>query len=130
MRALAAGATYCLGVFAAGCALGPLRERAIVPAVGETVAFAVELPLMLIVSVLVARWVCRRDAVPAAIAARVIMGVVALVLLLLAEIAGSVWLRGLSSGAALARYATLPGALSLAAFAVFAAIPALIAERR
>ena len=91
-----AGLLYFALVFGAGFALGPLRILFLVPRLGERAAELLELPVMVGLSWLAARWVTRRLAVPAATGARLGMGVLAGALLLAAEFALVLPLRGLT----------------------------------
>jgi hypothetical protein len=120
MRAARAGLLYFLVAFAAGFALGTARVLLVAPALGETAAVLLELPVMLAIA-----WVaCRRLAapVPATAAARLTMGVVALALL-----AGAETLLGIGLGrplaAQLAALGTPPGALGLAGQVAFGLLP-------
>lgn len=129
MNGIKAGLAYFAIVFAAGFALGTIRVLLIVPAVGETVAVLIETPVILTISWLACAFVVRRLSVPARLEDRVVMGVVAFALLMIAEV-GVAWLLGRRSFAAyLAHYATLPGALGLAGQLVFAAFPWLQMRR-
>jgi hypothetical protein len=123
MRELPAGLLYVLLVLAAGWVLGPARELLLAPAIGRWAAMLVEAPLMLGACILAARWTIRRLAVPPWPGARLRMGLAALAVLLLAEIAGSAVLRGIGPEAWLRRAATPEGALTLLLFALFAALP-------
>jgi hypothetical protein len=69
--------------------------------------------------------VVRRFALPARLGARLAAGLVALALLLLAEAAAH-FLRGLAVAEYLAGFASLRGAISLALFLLFGAMPVLI----
>jgi hypothetical protein len=89
MPILQAGALYFALTFAAGWVLGPIREFWVIPRLGRTVGFVLEAPLMLVVSVLVARWVVRRFAAPPTLPTRALVGLVALGMLLVAELLGA-----------------------------------------
>ena len=54
------------------------------------------------------------------------MGLVALGILVPAELAGVVWVRGLSLPKYLASFVTVPGLVSLLMFLLFAVMPTLI----
>lgn len=129
MPILQAGALYFALTFAAGWVLGPIREFWVIPRLGRTVGFVLEAPLMLAVSVLVARWVVQRFAVPPALPTRALVGLVALGMLLVAELLGAWGLRGLSPAGYLASFGSLPGAVTAATFLLFAAMPLLIGRR-
>ena len=76
-RVVRAGLLYFALTFGAGFVLGPLRILVLVPRVGERAAELMELPVMVGLSWLAARWVTRRLAVPSSTGARVGMGVLA-----------------------------------------------------
>ena len=120
-----AALSYFLAVFGAGFALGVLREGVVRPRLGEFAAIAVEAPAMLLACWVAARWAVRRFAV-AGRGERLRMGGLAFALLMVAELAGSVGLRGMAAAEWLAHFATPPGLLSLALFAAFATMPLLV----
>ncbi|GAB4295391.1 MAG: hypothetical protein Kow0058_12970 [Roseovarius sp.] len=124
-RALAAGVMYFAAIFAAGIVLGTARVLLLVPRIGETAAVAAELPLMLALSWGVAGALIARARVPAAVAARLVMGSAGLMLLLVAE--AILATRGLGQSLAqhLAHYATAAGALGLAGQLGFGLMPLL-----
>jgi len=122
-RAARAGALFFLAVFAAGFGLGALRVLVLLPELGELAAVAVELPVMLALSWVVAGWLIGRLGVGRRARDRLTMGAVGFALLVLAEAALGVWGFGLTLAAHLGRYATPPGALGLAGQAAFGLIP-------
>lgn len=122
---LTAGTLYFALAFAAGFVLGTIRVLAVVPAVGETLAVLIELPIMLTISWIACSFVIRRLNVPATVNDRIAMGVAAFVLLMIAEV-GVAWLLGRRSVSDyLAHYTELAGALGLAGQIVFATFPLL-----
>ena len=82
---------------------------------------------MLIAMIVTARSVIRRFDVPRTLAATISMGLIAIGLLFPAEIAGVVWIRGLSLQEYVASFVTAPGVISLLMFLVFGAMPTLVA---
>jgi len=126
MRALKAGVIYFLLVFAVGWVLGPIRELWAVPHFGRMAAMLSEAFIMLVAMIVAARWVIRRFHVSRTLPATISMGVVAIGLLLPAEIVGIHWVRGLSVQEYLAGFATAPGIISLVMFLLFAAMPTLV----
>jgi hypothetical protein len=126
MRALKAGLVYFLLVFAVGWILGPIRELWAVPHSGRMAAMLSEAVIMLIAMIVAARWVIRRFDVPRTLPATISMGLIAIGLLFPAEIAGVVWVRGLSLREYLASFVTSPGVISLLTFLVFGAMPTLV----
>jgi hypothetical protein len=87
MRALKAGAVYFLLLFAVGWVLGPIRELWAVPRFGRLTALLFEAVIMLIAMIISARWVMRRFEVHQTLGSTILMGVVALGILVPAEIA-------------------------------------------
>jgi hypothetical protein len=132
-RVVRAGLAYFAVVFAVGFALGTLRTLVVVPAVGETAAVLLELPLMLAASWIASGWIVDRFAVPATVGARFATGAFAFALLMLAELALSVFLAGRTPAGHLALYALVPHQLGLAgqiAFALFPLARLFLAARR
>ena len=129
LTAFKAGLCYFALTFGAGFLLGPLRIFLMVPRVGARAAELAELPVMIIVTWLAARWTIRRFRVPLSTGSRLVMGVVAFALLLAAEFALVLPLRGLT----LEQYfATRDPVSSLAYYAslVLLALMPLIVERK
>jgi hypothetical protein len=127
--AFKAGLCYFALTFGAGFLLGPLRIFLMVPRVGVRAAELAELPVMIIVTWLAARWTIRRFRVPLSTGSRLVMGVVAFALLLAAEFALVLPLRGLT----LEQYfATRDPVSSVAYYAslVLLALMPLIVERK
>jgi hypothetical protein len=122
MRLVAAGAVYFLVVFGAGFVLGAIRVLWVVPRIGMRTAELLEMPIMLIVTVLAARWVVRRFALPRTFA-RFGMGFVALALLLGAELTLVVWVQGMTVRDYLAARDPISGTVYLVMLGVFAAMP-------
>lgn len=126
--ALIAGAAYFAMVFAAGFALGVVRELALRPWAGEVGAVLIELPMILLAAYFAARWLSLRLGLARA-RERAAMGAVALALLLLAEAALAGPVRGLSPREWAAGFASLRGAVTLAGYAAFAAMPVWAGRR-
>src|SRR4030065_1993065 len=103
MQILKAGVLYFALVFGAGFVLGPIRILWVVPRFGTRVAELMETPIMFVVTILAARWIVRRLAVPPKPLSRLGMGCVGLGLMLVAEFMLVLWLRGLSISEYLAR---------------------------
>jgi hypothetical protein len=128
MRALKAGLLYFALVFAAGFVLGPIRILWLVPRVGQRAAELIEMPFMLVVIVLAARWTVRRLTVPPRAAARLTMGCIAAVLLLLVEFTVVLWLQGASLADYLAKRDPIAAAAYYLSVGFFALAPLLIAH--
>ena len=126
MRILKAGAIYFLLLFAIGWILGPIRELWVVPRFGRIAALLMEAVFMLIAMIISARWVMRRFDVHPTLGSTIPVGLVALGILVPAEIAGVLWVRGSSLQEYLASFATAPGVISAVMFLLFAAMPSLV----
>ena len=81
-RVVGAGLLYFALTFGAGFLLGPIRILVLEPRVGVRAAELLEIPVMIGVTLLAARWVTRRLAVPPATGPRLGMGLLAAGLLL------------------------------------------------
>ena len=96
MQVVKAGALYFVVVFAVGFVLGTVRTLWVVPRLGTRIAELMEMPIMLAVTIVAARWTVLRLSVPMIWSARLGMGCGALVLMLVAEFGFVLWIRGLS----------------------------------
>jgi len=128
MQILKAGVLYFALVFGAGFALGTVRTLWIVPRVGTRRAELMETPLMLVVTIVAARWIVLHFAVPSTPSSRLGMGCIALVLLLLAEFGFVLWLRGLSIRDYLATRDPVSGTVYYVMLAAFAVMPLLLRQ--
>jgi hypothetical protein len=129
MQILKAGLLYFALVFGAGFVLGPIRILWVVPRFDARIAELLEMPIMFVVIVLAARWTVRRLAVPSTPLHRLGMGVVALALLLVAELTLVLWLQGLSIREYLASRDPVSGMVYSVLLGVFAIMPLLVARR-
>ena len=129
MQILKAGALYFALVFGAGFVLGALRILWIVPCFGTRIAELMETPIMFVVTILVARWIVRRLAVPPKLSSRLGMGCVGLGLMLAAEFTLVLWLRGLSISEYLATRDPVSGTVYCVMLGVFCMMPLLMAPR-
>lgn len=129
---LACGAAYFLVVFAVGFLLGVVRTLWLAPGVGERWAELTEIPVMLAVIYLAARWLSRRLSLAAhGRAVQAGVGILGLILLLLGvELGFVLQLRGLS----LAQYIEGRDPVSGTAYALslllLAAMPVLVSGRK
>ncbi|WP_349369667.1 hypothetical protein [Salinarimonas sp.] len=128
-RALLAGLAYFAIVFAAGFALGVFRAFLLTPALGHLGAVIVELPVIIAISAIAARWLVRRLAVPPALGARAAMGALAFALLMVAELGLSIALFGRTPGEHWATYGQLPAQLGLLGQVVYGLLPLFVARR-
>jgi hypothetical protein len=88
-----------------------------------------EMPIMLAVVICAARWVVRRFALPPTPPKRFGVGVVALGLLLVAELTLVLWLRGLMIGEYITNRDPVAGAAYVVMLGIFALMPLLVARR-
>jgi hypothetical protein len=126
METLKAGSLYFALVFAAGFVLGTIRTLWVVPRVGTRKAELMETPIMLAVTIVVARWIVMRLAVPPTPSARLGMGWIALLLLLVTEFVFMLRLRGLTIRQYLASRDPVAGTFYYVLLAVFAVMPLLV----
>jgi len=126
MRELKAGTAYFLWVFAAGFVLGVVRELWLAPWLGTRIAELAEMPVMLVVVVLAARWTVRRFRLPSAAFARLAAGALAVGWLLLAEVALVLGLRGLTLADYLAGRDPLAGTAYAISLLLMAVMPWLL----
>jgi hypothetical protein len=127
-QSIKAGLTYFALVFGAGFILGALRVTLLVPRLGERMAELSEMPLMLAVIVLAARFVTRRFTIPSSVAARLGTGLLALSLLLAAELLLAVVLQDRALADYVASRDPVSGSAYLAMLALFALMPAFIGQ--
>lgn len=123
-----AGLTYFALVFGAGFVLGAIRVPFLVPRLGERIAELVEMPLMLMVIVLAARFINQHFVLPASTVARLGAGLIALGLLVAAEILLAVVLQDRSLGDYIASRDPVSGSVYLAMLVLFAAMPLIISR--
>ena len=97
MKRLQAAGCYFLLVFSAGFMLGAVRVLVIVPAVGERAAELLEMPLMVLVVAVAARFIVRKFADSIHNTSHWLqVGSIALVCMLTADVAVGVALRGMT----------------------------------
>jgi hypothetical protein len=128
MQSIKAGLAYFALVFGAGFVLGALRVSFLEPRFGERISELSEMPLMFVAIVTAARFVIRRFAVPFSIAARLGAGLLALGLLLAAELLLAVVLQDRSLADYVASRDPVAGSVYLAMLALFALMPAFIGQ--
>ena len=129
MQILKAGVLYFVLVFAVGFVLGTIRTLWLVPRFGARAAELMETPIMLIVTIITARWLVARLAVPSMPSARLGMGCIALILMLVAEFGFMHWIRGLSIRDYLATRDPVSGTVYYLILGVFAIMPFLVGRR-
>ena len=129
MQILKAGVLYFALVFGAGFVLGTIRVLWVIPRLGVRSAELMEAPLMLGVTVAVARWVARRLRLPSSATARLGVGFTGLGFLLIAELGVALRLRGLTIREYVASRDPVSGTVYLVLLLLFALMPLLAAGR-
>lgn len=111
-------------VFVIGFIVGTIRVLLVAPRLGETTAVIIESPIMLAASWFVCRWCVDRLSARRTVPARSLMGLVAFVVLMSAEVGlGAVFGRSIPDQ--LAAYGSLAGRIGLAAQVIFAVLPVI-----
>lgn len=126
LPAIKAGLVYFALVFGAGFMLGAIRITFIVPRVGERIAELGEMPIMFVVTLVAARFVIRHFAVPPSMPARLGTGLLALVLLLAAELVLAAVLQERSLADYVSSRDPVSGGAYLAMLLLFALMPAFM----
>ena len=125
MRIVTAGFSYFAMVFGAGFLLGAVRIPLLVPRFGERVAELLEMPVMFVVILLSARFTIKRFALPPTVPARLGTGVLALGLLVAAELLLAALLQGRSPAEYVASRDPVSGSVYAGMLVLFAAMPLL-----
>jgi len=128
MMNLMPGVLYFALVFGAGFVLGPIRILWVAPRLGTRTAELMEYPVMLGVIIAAARWIVLKFAVPPTPALRVAMGLLALALMVIAELSLA-RVRGLTIREYIAKRDRLSGSIYYALLVIFAIMPLLAARR-
>ncbi len=123
MQVLKAGLFYFALVFGAGFVLGPIRILWAVPRFGMRMAELMEAPIMFVVTIFAARWIVRHLALPPTVSIRLGMGSIALGLMVVAEFAFVLRLRGLSISEYPATRDPVSGTVYYLMLAVFGMMP-------
>lgn len=124
-NAVKAGLLYFAGVFALGFLLGGVRMMLLEPTVGEFLAVLIESPVILALSWLLCRRAVTLLNVAPTVPARLLMGVVALAVLLVAESVLAMVLFGESPRLFFASLMSPAGLLGLAEQIVYGLFPLL-----
>jgi len=129
MQILKAGVLYFALVFGAGFVLGTVRTLWIVPRVGTRMAELMETPIMLVVTIVAARWIVLRLTVQSVPSARLGMSGIALVLMLVAEFGFVLWIRGQTIREYFASRDPVAETVYFGMLAVFVVMPLLVGRR-
>ena len=126
MEIIRAGFAYYLLVFSSGFILGTARVLWIVPRLGTRMSELLEAPVMLLVTIVAARWVVRHLAVRPTRSARIGLGFVALTLLLVSEFGLVLWLRGMTIREYFASRDRVSGTVYYILLGLVAVVPLLV----
>jgi hypothetical protein len=126
MHRLAAALNYFFLVYLCGFAAGVVREFFITPRFGLTLALWFELPVMIAASFFAAQFVLHRFSVRNTLWDRLNFGLLALILLLIAEEIMGWVLRGISVFTIWAHFSVLAAIANFAGLLLFALMPMMI----
>lgn len=121
---------YFVLVFGAGFVLGTVRVLLLVPLLGERTAEVLEMPLMLGVIVFAARWIVRHRLDDHRLISMLSFGFIAMGLVLIADLAVGMRLRGLSATEVFLNRDPVSGAAYYAALLLFAVMPTIVTRVR
>lgn len=127
-RTINAGMTYFALVFGAGFVLGSIRVPFLVPRLGERAAELIEMPFMFVMVWVSARFIIKRFGLPANALPRLGAGLLALGLLVTAEVLLAVTLQDRTLGEYVASRDLVSGIVYLAMLALFAVMPLILAR--
>jgi hypothetical protein len=130
MAILKTSLLYFIVVFGVGFLLGPIRVLWLEPSFGKTQATLMEAPLLLAAMIFAARWVPRRMALSGGIGVHLLAGLVAVLILQLADFVVAIGFRNMTIGDQLASLSTPAGIAYLALVALFGLMPAIVNWRR
>jgi hypothetical protein len=122
---LTAAAVYFCMVFFVGALLGPLRVLWLEPFAGPTIAVAIEAPLLILAMAFAASWAPAWARFDGGWLSFLVMGILALVLQQVADLAVGFGLRGMTLDAQLRYFQTPPGWIYAFCLIVFALMPVI-----
>lgn len=125
-RVIVAAAIYFAVVFAVGLLLGPVRVLWIEPWLGATLAILCEAPLLVLAMIFAARIAPGMAGLRGGWPARLVVGLLALVMQQLADLFVGFGLRGVTLREQLAYFQTLSGYIYVAMLVVFALMPLIV----
>lgn len=117
-------------MFGAGFVLGIGRVLTLVPLLGVRTAELLEMPLMLIVVVIAARWIVRHRLDAYRLSPALSAGFLALGIMLFAELAVGMWLRGLSATEVFFDRDPVSDSAYYASLLLFAVMPTILVHIR
>jgi hypothetical protein len=117
---------YFLLVFGAGFILGTVRVLFLVPLLGDTAAELVEMPLMLGIIAASARWIVRHGLGEGRRSSALAVGFIALGMVLIADLAVGILLRGMSAAEVFLHRDAVTGTAYYISLLLFAAMPSIV----
>jgi hypothetical protein len=128
MRILWAAFLYFAIVFGTGFVVGPVRVLVLEPRLGALAAVLIEAPILVAAMIIGAKLVLRRVGVvrPGELIA---VGIVALLLQQVADVALGIVLRGMTIGDPWSHFLTTPGLAYVALLTAFALMPWVVGRR-
>jgi hypothetical protein len=129
-RCITDGLTYGALMFGLGFVLGIVRQLFVLPHTGLTVALAIEVPVIVVVSALVARWIVQRRKPLREGFGSIVTGLAGLITLLVAEEILSRILNGRSVFAVWADFPTTASIINLVGLVLFTLMPWIVARAR
>ena len=130
MREFQAGLVYFALVFGVGFALGSIRVPILVPRMGVRYAELLEMPFMFVAVLLSARYIVGRYRLPSVLSVRLGVGLIALALLLTAELLLNTLVVGQSPAEYVASRDPVSGTSYLVMLGLFAVMPWLVRNPR
>jgi hypothetical protein len=130
VQALQAAVLYFLLVFGAGFLLGIGRVLFLVPRLGERTAELLEMPVMLVVIVISARWIVLHRLNNRRQSSALVVGFTAMGLVLLADVVVGLWLRGMSFVEVFSHRDPVSGAAYFTSLLLLTIMPAIVARLR
>lgn len=109
--------------------MGTVRVLLIVPHLGDRAAELMEMPLMLLATVLAARWITRRFPEPHTSASRLAIGGIALGLMLAGEMAVGIGLRSMTTAEVFLNRDPVSGTAYYMSLLLFATMPWIVSRR-
>ena len=100
-----------------------------VPQIGTRMAELIEIPIMIIVIIVAAKWIVRHYSVPFTPLSRLGTGLIALSLFLIAEFTLVLWLRGMSISEYFATRDPVSGIVYYLSLVVFGIMPVFVRRR-
>jgi hypothetical protein len=129
MQVLQTAVLYFLLVFGAGFVLGTGRVLFLVPLLGERTAELLEMPLMLGVIVVAARWIVRHSLEDRRLISTLSVGFIAMGLVSIADLAVGMLLRGMSATEVFLDRDPVSGTAYYISLLLFAVMPAIFVRR-